>query len=451
MNDDARKPDKHLTLRGWHVALAICVVLAGLLSLHFVLRHNNVERRLTALRAAGYPTTFDELADHMKLPEGATNAAGVYEDAFAAFVLPADEARVPTLGLANWPARGAPLPERTARTVAACLTANQQCLTLLHQAAGIEHCRYDYDYAQKDMGPGVEQFGHCVRLLRVAATYHAYKGETEAAVTCLEDSLRLCDSLEREPALAGHVARLSSTGAALGGFEHIMNLASLNDRQLRQLDAALARTACTLDFTRVLVTERCRLIAKCRDPTGFSRDPVWDWVLNKVLGVRGTGLADTLKYMEARIKASSLPPVDRVKRFRAIHNEVERLSFLHMIARVTNSSIADAAASDLRIRIRLDLARTALAVEHYRLATGVVPERLEQLVPQYLKQIPIDPFDGQPIRYRRATIGYLLYSVEADGQDNGGRRQRWVDGDDDRERPWDASDALYDLPFLVAR
>jgi hypothetical protein len=98
------------------------------------------------------------------------------------------------------------------------------------------------------------------------------------------------------------------------------------------------------------------------------------------------------------------------------------------------------AEADLWIRARLDLAATALALERCRLATGKVPEQLQELVPRYLERVPIDPFDSQPIRYRRTARGYHLYSVGTDGQDNGGRARDDV-----------PTGEPYDLTFTVAR
>jgi len=69
-----------------------------------------------------------------------------------------------------------------------------------------------------------------------------------------------------------------------------------------------------------------------------------------------------------------------------------------------------------------------------------VPAELAVLVPQYLNEVPIDPFDGQPIRYRRTEAGYLLYSIMEDGQDNGGRTREEA-----------GQDQPYDLCFIVVR
>ena len=95
---------------------------------------------------------------------------------------------------------------------------------------------------------------------------------------------------------------------------------------------------------------------------------------------------------------------------------------------------------DLRNLAHLDLARAALAIERYRIAMSNVPEHLGELVPRYLEYVPIDPFDGQPIRYRGTEPGYLLYSVLEDGQDNSGRQREGINDTDP-----------YDWCFTVAR
>jgi hypothetical protein len=69
----------------------------------------------------------------------------------------------------------------------------------------------------------------------------------------------------------------------------------------------------------------------------------------------------------------------------------------------------------------LRAAATALAVERFRRAKGQWPEKLTDLVPAYLTAVRMDPFDGQPLRFKKQNEGAVIYSVGADGQDDGGR------------------------------
>jgi hypothetical protein len=70
----------------------------------------------------------------------------------------------------------------------------------------------------------------------------------------------------------------------------------------------------------------------------------------------------------------------------------------------------------------------ALAVERFERARGAYPASLDEVVAAgLLEAIPEDAVTGQPMRYVRLTKpdefgrAYLIYSVGADGEDNGGR------------------------------
>ena len=73
---------------------------------------------------------------------------------------------------------------------------------------------------------------------------------------------------------------------------------------------------------------------------------------------------------------------------------------------------------DLQARFRLLIC--GLALRSYCVENGEPPERLADLVPDYLPEVPLDPFSGKPLVYRREATGHVLYSVGLDGQDDGG-------------------------------
>ncbi len=63
----------------------------------------------------------------------------------------------------------------------------------------------------------------------------------------------------------------------------------------------------------------------------------------------------------------------------------------------------------------------AIALKRYRLRNGQWPDKLDNLVPEFLAAVPRDWMDGQPLRYRRNADGtFTLYSVGRDGKDDGG-------------------------------
>ena len=70
---------------------------------------------------------------------------------------------------------------------------------------------------------------------------------------------------------------------------------------------------------------------------------------------------------------------------------------------------------DARSRGTILAARTAVAVERHLLAGGKLPVSLAELVPDLLTNVPIDPFNGEPLRYVTSTESYAVFSVDGDG------------------------------------
>jgi hypothetical protein len=79
---------------------------------------------------------------------------------------------------------------------------------------------------------------------------------------------------------------------------------------------------------------------------------------------------------------------------------------------------------------------TVMAVERYRRArNGEAPASLSDLVPEYLAAVPLDPFDGKPLKYRIAPDSYLVYSVDINRIDDNGALHGFGTGIGGRVRP----------------
>jgi len=105
---------------------------------------------------------------------------------------------------------------------------------------------------------------------------------------------------------------------------------------------------------------------------------------------------------------------------------------VHALAGVTH----DVALTECGIRdeAATGLLQTELAVQAFQLEHGRYPERLDELVPDYLRQFPIDPYCDKPLVYRREGEEYRLNSVGPNGVDDGGQRvslEQSIEGEGD--------------------
>lgn len=93
----------------------------------------------------------------------------------------------------------------------------------------------------------------------------------------------------------------------------------------------------------------------------------------------------------------------------------------HLFSALTLPALTGVFNRTVVVQTRLNEARTAIALERYRLAHGEFPETLAALVPQFLEAEPVDVMTARPFNYRRlASDDFLLWSVGWDATDDHG-------------------------------
>jgi RNA polymerase sigma-70 factor (ECF subfamily) len=70
------------------------------------------------------------------------------------------------------------------------------------------------------------------------------------------------------------------------------------------------------------------------------------------------------------------------------------------------------------------LAVVGYQLKRHKKEHGAYPESLAALTPEFMAEVPLDEFDGKPLRYRREGEGFILYSVGTNLVDDGGEDSR---------------------------
>ena len=84
-----------------------------------------------------------------------------------------------------------------------------------------------------------------------------------------------------------------------------------------------------------------------------------------------------------------------------------------------------------RCRVAADALVTTFAILRYKAEKNQFPESLDQLVSSgYLKQLSMDPYSDGPLVYKRLDGDFMLYSLGADFDDDGGVHSKWGGGEE---------------------
>jgi hypothetical protein len=236
----------------------------------------------------------------------------------------------------------------------------------------------------------------------------------------------------------------------LSALERTVNRVALTDGQLASLGDAVVQAGRPEGWRRAMTGLRCILLAYCERPERLDLEKPASLAIDgfKTLGLLDRGGVIFLKLMDESAAIRQLPAPRRMAAARAV-NEKWR-DALHTVFRIRESTsvILEDIEQELTEVAQLTVARTALAVERYRLSHGQLPAGWDDLVPNYLPEVPRDPFDGKPLRYRRLEPGFIVYSIGPDEADDGGRQRQPVRGSRAREP---SAHEAHDITFIVQR
>lgn len=263
------------------------------------------------------------------------------------------------------------------------------------------------------------------RVLALEATVRAHRGDVDGAVESLHALGTLTRSIRDEPLLVSQLVAAAVDGVAASRTLDVASQLPLSDEQLRSFQELFRERDYLARVHHGIVGERAFGHSLFADPSGLD---------SQAIGLPRGALVlvkfrhrDHEFYLEnmttlARATETSWPEAlqaaDELEaKMRGIGGFDRFQLMLSALAIPAQRAIMTAGArSDANAR----MADAALGILRFRLRQGREPETLAELVPADLEAVPIDPYDGRPIRYKVVDGTVILYSVGPDRTDNDG-------------------------------
>lgn len=439
----------------WKVVLLALGMLGGVFGSYRYSLHRRVQDELKQIEAAGYPTTLAGMeAWNPDLLVG-QNAAELYQQAFDALSdVVAWQHRLPGSRAVGWPPLGQSLLQPTLKDVERYLSLNDEALRLLHEAGRLESARYPVSLAQLKPGHHPAHWGqiqHAARCLQMEGMVHAEYQQPELAARSIVAIIKISQSLRNEPFLRSHkIRRFISEGLGFHTLEYMINYLNFNEPQLNKLKTAFDQAQISNALAKVIAGERCaaiellyrhRKIGGTVTQGGSSQSRVY-----KVTGRHDREFLVYLRFADRLVRLCEKPVGGRLSELQNLKAQLVEGGKYSRIRNLLMKSLLEAATSDLQSITSMQISSAVIAIKQYQLGNARLPDRLEDLVPDYLAAVPIDPLDGQPLRLKKTAAGCVVYSVGLDGIDNGGAVQ-----DDNGRRFVDGTDIMFTINHLLPK
>ena len=410
------------SLRRWLLVTAV-IILLPLIGLRLHLKWR-VRRAVAELRETGYPITWNDLSEFYGRVPDDQNAAPLLTNAFSLFVdkESSEIATVPIVGRGRLP----PIDSNWPHEVAAVTHAYLKEQALLLQAIHAVLQRPDYRlYRDHSRVESFSQYGSALKLIRLSTRYAAQAQHWPQAWESALDEFRLALVLQNEPNLTASMICRSFLRGAVDDLEQLLKVSSPNVNTVVAIRRELQKAARPVSLSRVIVGERVGFLEpvfwksqKLPLDIYFDEQPprvhVRAWRTAAPVIYRMSGLADRdllcflerSRALEQAASAGIEEWLTLAKGWDASLPGSQGKPFYYW-SNVWLGAYGTWFEKWADLHLRLRAADAALAVAQYRLQQeGKLPASLDELVPEFLEAVPIEPHSGQPFELIVTPDGY---------------------------------------------
>jgi hypothetical protein len=429
------------------ILLVLLAVVTAVLVVRAVLNFTEgrrLARTLADLKARGVPLTVKDLVT--LCPEG-ENGAPLWKAAEELYAFEGEDTKLLNEVYQNF-VRATPIAAETWSALSRLIEKNRRVLDLIPEVAG-KRC---FQYGDTGVKSWERKIPNAIKTIRAAklwgfdAFLSAEKGDVRASIDRLRIGLRFAPKIAEEStlitsliAVADAKACLMFLNKAISGREVSAELllpvlGDLDDRQINHWKALLRNS---IRGERVLFMDVGLPLSPAALQQAFGgkawTERLYYWLLQPF--VKRDISLNLPKYeeLETRALSSYYQTRDFWKPYR------DHLNGLPWYAIVSKNVLPDMEAAFMKVATLDALiltARIGLACRIFKSRTGEYPDDLDALVPDILSELPVDPFTGKPLVYRREGKGFIVYSLGSNLKDDGGRNtweitQMVMEKDDD--------------------
>ncbi len=412
------------------VSVFLIVLIILVMSVWNYTASRALKKEISQIRNAGQPVTFEDLEARLPAVSDQDNAARFYQAGMALMVRK-KEITKPLFEKFLLTSENT-ISTQPSRDVLAQIKSifddNQLALEMFDRGNRLPALRTEL-WIKNGMQFNLDRL-HEVRLaaqlLAMRTRYLAITNHPQKAVDSAVSALRLTRLKKQQPLLINCMVDIVCLGLAYNDIEFILRYSRPTDLSLADLQKALqAVDPPTLE--EAVLTERVYGIELMRNtlPTenvsfGSALLPErWPKIMGYSPFVRQMAVG-YLRDMANILTTAKKPWPDILP---AIKN-LKPSSLFGKILGLPFGAFTE------NLAMRLGTGRStliAVMIERYRLAHGKLPDSLNDLVPTYTQSLPLDPFTGKNLIYRREKTGYVVYSVGKNLKDDGGSIRQLYD------------------------
>jgi hypothetical protein len=404
-----KKHTKYLTIS----LIAIIVIMT--LSLPFFLGKSRLASAVNKLYKEGFPVSPQGFADkYYKAIPAEQNGANDFNDAYKLLENPENDYRLIVRGLVRNPRLDQKLAPELLAEVKKDVRANLEFFDEMEKIKkyNLIHFNYNWKAGHNMMLSDTSKFRAVARAYSLKTEFAISNNDSQQASKLLRKMFHVSYLASQEPTLFGQLIFYACDAIVIRSLERCMNTISFSSEDLKFFDSLFDKNEELIVkqwpkvWWKELVFSLTIINFNKFDSYLFSKTAINEGfpliIFYYYTGITHNDLVEQIKLTKKIVKTPLDIYAKRKLKLEKIENESEKLNSVSMFSSTSLCENSYRKALDTIARLRC--AKTACAVERFRLKYARLPEKLNQLVPEFLEKVPMDPFDGKDLRYFKGSF-----------------------------------------------
>jgi hypothetical protein len=410
------------------LAIVIAMIGGGALLIHHAFwgpKPKSYAADIEDARRAGVPVSAKALQAPLPPPE--QNAAPIYTkltDLLASHPLAQEDKIVEFVTTKQMPSK-----EQFER-VRRALKHRAELLALIHRATARPQCVFlrDWSYPNAVLLKEVAPMREATRLLIAESALLVHDGKPMDAVNNQTLGFTIARHIAPEHYLTAHMTAVAVDSMTLLGLQKILYIAGSDPAVAKAVRSAIENEWRPHSLARAFEGEagmhvvdlqilRTQNSAYLNQYLGNTATPPLHMSPQELSDFVDENGRVLLRLERPVISAADLPNHQANAALRRASDQVENdMDHRHVLVLVLFFDYGNLAVRQATLQATAEVTRTAAALLAWKGRHGSFPPILADA----MTPLPMDPFDGMPLRYRREGHGFVVYSGGADGKFAGG-------------------------------
>lgn len=301
---------------------------------------------------------------------------------------------------------------------------NKHALTLIALGSKKPFSNWEIPYEKgihADL-PRLLKIIYSARLLTAKALFEIWSNHPSDAIETLEKGFAYSNSFKMEPKSIVQLIRISMNKLYIRAIREMLIWNELSNEELLRLTKIIEKSNIPNPIHQgilgemkdshfmFLKSEKGTYIISEYYPSLITVSPLINWLLRPIIQ---SDHRFCIEHMDRLIEYCDIPRYERALKHK-ISPLDEKPKFFQTMSKTFKKIIESSILRGDLAETRYQMTRVAIALRRFRMDNSAYPEDLGALAPDYLDEVPIDPFSGKPFFYNREGKGFILRSEVED-------------------------------------